>query len=277
MRLLGIPEGLTNRKCEKCEPKLIGGYPPIRFIPEKAIEDEEVDGKKVNTVKVNINASVTKTFRAFAKGGPEAVIKLIRNHESLVGDKKLKEIYTSASALWNEKKKAIEEFATTSDKSRDKSHLKILNREMKEHTAACMSAQEDAFDFFEKLLSSENVERWRSIIKEQCKTASYIDLNGKKNTNGKARGRVFAALEPCYIAVMLVVTTQDTAERHKQYWTTTVKKPERSQFKGFHREDDMGKRCGKVSALLETQGRQSGRLANHERARNRARDVYARS
>ena len=143
MRLLGIPEGLTNRKCEKCEPKLIGGYPPIRFIPEKAIEDEEVDGKKVNTVKVNINASVTKTFRAFAKGKPEAVIKLIRNHESLVGDKKLKEIYTSASALWNEKKKAIEEFATTSDKSRDKSQLKILNREMKEHKAACISCLED--------------------------------------------------------------------------------------------------------------------------------------
>ena len=47
---------------------------------------------------------------AFVKGEPEDVIQLIRNHESLVKDKKLLEKYTAASALWDEKKKAISAF-----------------------------------------------------------------------------------------------------------------------------------------------------------------------
>ena len=82
------------------------------------------------------------------------------------------EKYTAASALWNEKKKAIEDFAQTSDKTHDKAQLKILNKELKEHKSTCMRAQEDAFDYFEKLLAPENVERWRNIVKEQCEMAS---------------------------------------------------------------------------------------------------------
>ena len=146
MRLFGIPDGLTHRKCKKYDPKVMGGHPPIRYLPKEAIEDEEVVGRKVNTVEIEINSSVTKKFMAFVKGEPEDVIQLIRNHESLVKDKKLLEKYIAASALWDKKKKAIEDFAQTSDKTHNKAQLKILNKELKEHKSTYMRAQEDAFD-----------------------------------------------------------------------------------------------------------------------------------
>ena len=36
----------------------------------------------------------------------------------------------------------------------------------------------------------------------------------------------FNALKPCYLAVMLQVSSQDAAERHRRYWTMTVKMPD---------------------------------------------------
>ena len=41
------------------------------------------------------------------------------------------------------------------------------------------------------------------------------------------------ALEPCYIAVMLMVSTQDAAERHKRYWTTNVKMADEIDSEAF--------------------------------------------
>ena len=65
----------------------MGGFPLIRFISEKSEKDEDDDTKKHNTAKIAISDNVTKVFETFEKGGPEAVIKLIRDHEALVEDR----------------------------------------------------------------------------------------------------------------------------------------------------------------------------------------------
>ena len=176
MRLYGIPAGLTNRKCERFDPGRMGGFPPIRFISENPEKDEDDDTKKHNTVKIAISDNVTKVFETFEKGGPEAVIKLIRDHESLVEDRKLRDIYNSASALWNEKKRVL----TGLDPISDAAEIDDLKEQIAEHKAMCITTQEEAFDYFEKLLSSENVPKWREIVKEQCDTNPYVDLKGRK-------------------------------------------------------------------------------------------------
>ena len=63
---------------------------------------------------------------------------------------------------------------------------------------------------------------WRNIVKQECESVDYVNLKGVKKTSGK-RGKSFAALTPCYYKMMLLVCTQDAAERIKRYMTTTVR------------------------------------------------------
>ena len=84
---------LTNRQCERCDPAKSGGIPPIRFVPEKP---EEFDAEKHNTVKIRMDDEVIKMFQTFKIGNAEAVVNLIREHESTVDDRKLREKYDAA-------------------------------------------------------------------------------------------------------------------------------------------------------------------------------------
>ena len=90
----------------------MGGIPPIRFDPEKP---EEFEDEKPNTVQIQMDDEVTKVFRTFKRGNAEAVVNLIREYESIVDDRKLREKYDAASALWNTKRNAIKALDATSD------------------------------------------------------------------------------------------------------------------------------------------------------------------
>ena len=83
-----LPEGLTKFLFEKNNPKLIGGYPPVRFInyPQK-----KQAGEKMSFVKIVFSKTVTKNFEIFVNGDVEAAIKLIVVHETILSDLKLKE------------------------------------------------------------------------------------------------------------------------------------------------------------------------------------------
>ena len=85
----------------------------------------------------------------------------------------------------------------------------------------CKNTQQEAFDYFEQLLSREHVPKWHEIVKEQCDTVPYVDLYGKRQDT-VPQGRVFDALESCYIQVMLTIAPQDAAERHRRYWKMTI-------------------------------------------------------
>ena len=67
-----------------------------------------------------------------------------------------------------------------------------------------------------KYLDPVNTQKWRKIVAEVCDDKNYVDLKGRRNTNGKARGRVFESMKACYFALMLPVSSQDAAERHKR-------------------------------------------------------------
>ncbi len=131
------------------------------FVPESNLDTLEREGK--NHVKIAITEHVSKSFELFVKGGPEAVIQLIRFHESIVKDCKFCNIYKSALALINMKMSAIQKL----DATQDKVLIKEQNETIEVLKATCISTQQDAFDYFEQLLAEEHVPKWREIVEEQ--------------------------------------------------------------------------------------------------------------
>ena len=98
---------------------------------------------------------IRKSFELFVKGGPEAVILLIRSHKSIMHDCKLCEIYKSVSALLNTKKTD----AQALDALTNKSKIDELNDVIKGLKSTYVSTQQEAFDYFEQLLSQEHISK----------------------------------------------------------------------------------------------------------------------
>ena len=219
-----LPTGLKNQQCERFDPSRVGGLPPVRFVPSSLNEKGESEEKeKEQMVKISVSDAVSKYFKVFKEGDTEDVVNLIQRHESILSDKKLRAKYSRYAALMSDKKIAWD---TLNGKPRktpeDKEELAALKTAIKEYRVQSSAVQDEAFDYFEKLLDQTLVPVWRDIVVEQCDTDGYVDLNGKKQT-GK-RGRSFGSLQACYLQVVLSVSTQDAAERHKRYVSTTVKK-----------------------------------------------------
>ncbi|MCP4746063.1 MAG: hypothetical protein GY874_07960, partial [Desulfobacteraceae bacterium] len=135
-----LPTGPSNRRCERFDPAKMGGLPPIQCVPKDGILNA-TDNKKKNRVKIQISNHVTKSFELFSEGGPEAVVMLIRSHESIVADQKLKEVYKTASALMTTKQDAIQALDPTSEQDAIE-ELKMAICELKE---TCKNTQQEAF------------------------------------------------------------------------------------------------------------------------------------
>ena len=206
---------LTHKQCERGDPAKSGGLPPIRFVPDKP---DESDKSKDNLVTIKMDDHVKKTFKMFESGDTERVIELITDHQSIVSDRRLKEEFKAATDLLNVAKADLKR-AKTTDKP-------AINKKIEEYKKTRIDAPQTAFHLFEKLLHPSNVQQWRQIVKDECDTAEYINLKGIRNKNGKARGRVFEALEACYFKVILPVCSQNAAEKHKRYWSWIVKMPD---------------------------------------------------
>ena len=101
--------------------------------------------------------------------------------------------------------------------------MKELQEALKEYKTQIKMVQEEAYDFFEKLLDPKLVTEWREIVRQECTSVDYIDLQGVKNMSGK-RGKTFASLTPFYYKMMLLVCKQDAAERVKHYMILNIRK-----------------------------------------------------
>ena len=79
------------------------GLPSICFVPKSMASQEDTDEDGGNKIKVNITNTVQKYLKVFGKGGTEAVIQVIYQHESVIADCKLEESHNSSSSLVNVK------------------------------------------------------------------------------------------------------------------------------------------------------------------------------
>ena len=219
-----LPSGLTNKMCERFDPSRMSGAPPIRFVPTTSTFSKKEDGEEPDQVKITISSEVSKYYNVFKEGNAEDVINLIRTHEGIIADKKLKEQHEIIAALVTNKKARLTKLTQQAKRTEsEKEEVKSIELGLKEYKTQMKQLNEEAFDFFEKLLDQSLVAEWREIVKLECESVDYVDLKGRKNTSGHKRGKVFAALTPCYYKVMLLVCTQDAAEKMKRYMTTTVR------------------------------------------------------
>ena len=143
MRLSVDIAQLTHRQCERGDPAKSGGLPPIRFVPEKP-EDSET--AKDSSVTIRMDDHVKKNFDTFKSGNAERAIELIQDHESIVADRKLKEKYDAASALWNTAK--VELAATT-----DADEIKAIEKNIEGHKKR-----------------AKQLHKWLSICSRNCWT-----------------------------------------------------------------------------------------------------------
>ena len=148
-----LPKGRTSRSCKRFNATRMGGVPSIRFVPHASVSEEV--GEEGEKIKISVTNTIQKYVKVFKEGGAEAVIQLIRQHESIVADRKLEESYNSASSLINAKKTAIRNLGRNSDE--EKAELETAISELK---ATCKSVQEEAYHLFEKLLDQSLVPKW---------------------------------------------------------------------------------------------------------------------
>ena len=99
-----LPSGLTNKMVERFDPSCMGGAPPIRFVPTNSSSTKKEEGEEANQVKITISSEISKYYDVFKEGNAEDVITLIRTHEGIIADKKLREQHDIVAALLTEKK-----------------------------------------------------------------------------------------------------------------------------------------------------------------------------
>ena len=97
----------------------MGGDPPIRFVPAPPANSKE-EGKEPSQVKITISNEVSKYYTVFKRGTTEDVVNLIRVHEGIMTDKKLKENCNALLSLFNSKKKRQKALNDKSSCSSDK-------------------------------------------------------------------------------------------------------------------------------------------------------------
>ena len=213
-------EGLVHSDCERFNPKVYGGNPPIRVIKEKYNDNDKHKDKNIGNMKIKISESVTKTYTCFKSGNAEETINLISCHKGILSYMKLKEkleaALTEASislAIHDNLEKEINLKVLASEVYMTK--LLDAMEDVKTKQTAVKTLQDSAFDYFEKLLNDSVHFKWKEIIKEQCNEPGYVRLNGKSVDT--SRGCALVVLRACYCQIMRLVSPRDATKRHVHY------------------------------------------------------------
>ena len=213
-----LPKTLLATNFERYDPSRQGGQVPIRFVPE-VVKEPDKKGSKSTTVKFKISPTVEKTFKVLIEGGTEAFINHIRLHKTIIADCKVKERAVAARALITSNRQEIAHL-TEQDAAANQDRIENLVDANKELNETVRTLVKDAFDYFEKILSPVLAIKWRKIVEEEVEGTDFVSLTGTKP--GKARGRDFPALSPCYFRFVRLVAPQDAAERLRRYMNTNM-------------------------------------------------------
>ena len=138
---------------------------PVRFIPDPPEDAHEKDGVRNTDVKISISKSVSKSIKVFVDGNAEQAIELIKMHESVVSDKKLKISYAANRALINSKKTQIAELKED-DPEKNSEEIDELADARLELKAANKQLQEYAYDYLEKMVGATLIQKWKQITDE---------------------------------------------------------------------------------------------------------------
>ena len=121
--------------------------------------------------KNTISESVQKYYPVFKEGDTEDAVNLIQRHGSIISNKKLRTHYSMCVSQIAEKKKAVKMLQAKLRKSEeDRLEIAATKVALKEYRKHANTIQEEAFDYFDKLLDQSLVPIWHDIVVEQCDT-----------------------------------------------------------------------------------------------------------
>ena len=90
---------------------------------------------------------------------------VIQRHESIISDNKLHAKYSTYAGLLSDKKKEFDTLKAKPKKtSEEQEELAALKTAIKEYRVQANAIQEEAFDYFEKLLDQTLVPVWHNIV-----------------------------------------------------------------------------------------------------------------
>ena len=117
------------------------------------MEMKKDEDESDNQVKITINSDVQKYYPIFKTGDAEAVINLIRMHEGIISDKKLKERFDIVTKLAEPKKTKVKKLASQPSRTKDeKEEVQELELALREYNSQQKQIQEEAFDFSRNFL-----------------------------------------------------------------------------------------------------------------------------
>ena len=185
---IALPTGLTYKMCKRFDPWRMGGAPTIKFVPSSPTSSNKEGNKEPAQVKITISTKVSKYYTVFKEGNTEDVVNLIRTHDRIIVDKKLKENCNVIAALISANKKRLTMLTNKSSRTSDeKREVKEVQEALKEYKTQVKQTQEEAFEFFKMRLDQKIVAEWREIVKQECKSVDYVSRVLKSRAESAAK------------------------------------------------------------------------------------------
>ena len=132
-------------------------------------------------------------------------------------------------------KKADDSSETESEKSdplaKLQENLKKANAELAKKKGKAKAAAEGFFSLYANLLSEDARYHWEKIVKEQCETYPWTNLQGEEC--GRERPKSLQSFKDCVKFHLLNVFRNDAAERERYYISNVLKKPQRVPVRYF--------------------------------------------
>ena len=170
-----LPKGLSASTFERGALSK-HNIPPIRFVPD----DKQYVGwgsRKPHMVKVNFAFDVAKEYPQLITGTMEDAVKAIQSHDKLVREKKVAD-----KVVANHEK--VSSLTKELNQILGKRPLDVRVDELRSEITALNTARQELkeapFNLLGQMLGADLQTKLEVIIAQECDSADYVDLDGKK-------------------------------------------------------------------------------------------------
>ena len=239
--------------------------PPIPYVLVVDEVQDAVKGTKDSTFTIKLKDKTQFTVSIWDSGTPEAFLLHVQTAQNACRRKGLFSDYEAAStdvaaateAVTNCHSLIAKARVTTVEKARadatdpkaqpkvgkskradDPDPLADLQENLKGARAKLASAKvkqktaaEGFFLLYANLLSEDARYHWEKIVKEQCETYPWTNLQGEEC--GRERPKSLQSFKDCVKFHLLNVFRNDAAERERYYISNVLKKPQRVPVRYF--------------------------------------------
>jgi len=225
-----IPEGLKNNEAERGKPR---HEPPLRFVPNKSLDNEDGEDEYNKSITVELNLKTTMKVVPYAFIDVESFLGYQKQHMYILDQQEAKANWTKLETLRSDTEDKISAISSNTinakEKATRKRHVELRDGLKKRMDAIIMKA----FTLYQQMSAAALRAEWDDIVVEHCFTTGWLDEHDAPSN--EQRGQDWKTLADCKRLHLLTVCDPDAAERHDQYMNVTLKKPQRLAIKPFHK------------------------------------------